>query len=270
MKNEETQRFGALVEGLEVCEADYFANTAGTAPPVRAYVIFFSARSGSTWLTSVLSATERLGFPDEYLNPAFIREVAEFLNATEPGRFLEALRRRRQTENGVFGMETRAVDVGLFGEAAFFAAFGPETVFFYLWRENIVAQAISLYRAVATGRYHSTDEAGAAAPDYDDEAILEWMAHLAEQENDNLRMLRRHGRAFEVLRYETMVRDREGTVAGIGRALGVSAEIGARPEPGEMRKIGDEWNAAAERRLRAERGAEIARIEAGRLARLAG
>ncbi|WP_297372255.1 Stf0 family sulfotransferase [Acidocella sp.] len=270
MKDNEELRFETLVAGLEVEGEAYRQNIWGTKLPVRDYVIFFSARSGSTWLTSMLSATRRLGFPEEYLNPAFIRDVAQFLNAAEPVRFLNALRRRRQTQNGLFGLETRAVDVRLFGEAAFFEAFGPETVFFNLWRENIAAQAVSLYRAVTTGRYHSTDPDSATPPRYDTEAILEWLAHLVEQENDNLRMLKRHGRGFEMLRYESMVRDREATLDKISQAVGVTAEYGAQAGTGETRKIGDEWNREAERRLRAERGGELARIEAERLVRLVG
>jgi LPS sulfotransferase NodH len=272
MELDETKRFEALVAGMAVEEADYLQNIAHTRMPERDYVIFFSARSGSTWLTSVVSATGELGFPEEYLNPAFVRDVAGFLNTTDPVLFLNALRRRRQSANGVFGLEARAVDVALFGEARFFEAFGPHTVFFNLWRRNIVAQAVSLYRAVATGRFHSTDEREAAEPVYDDAAILNWVAHLAEEENANLLMLRRHGRASLPLCYETIVQDRVGTLRALAEVLGVpvSAEALAEVPQGETRKIGDEWNREAERRLRAERGGELARIEAERLVRLVG
>ncbi|HTC09285.1 MAG TPA: hypothetical protein VK726_10960 [Acetobacteraceae bacterium] len=78
-------------------------------------------------------------------------------------------------------MELRAIDVAPFGDGEFFAAFDADPVAFTLWRDNIVAQRISLYRAVATQRHHSTD-ALRPPPAYDAAQITEWMRHIVESE----------------------------------------------------------------------------------------
>lgn len=54
-------------------------------------------------------------------------------------------------------MELRTIDVAPLGDGEFFAAFDVDPVALILWRDNIVAQRISLYRAVATQHHHSTD-----------------------------------------------------------------------------------------------------------------
>ena len=89
----------------------------------------FTARSGSTWLTNVLSGTKLLGSPEEFINPDFVLDVARSLNAKEAIPFLELLRCRRKSPNGVFGIEARHVDIELIGEEAFFKIFGSEAIF---------------------------------------------------------------------------------------------------------------------------------------------
>jgi trehalose 2-sulfotransferase len=97
--------FKTLVRGLEVNAVGFQQELSRTTPPDLSYVILFSARSGSTWLTSVLSATGQLGQPEEYINPDFVRDVASFLSTTEEAACLDIAKRRRKTENGVFGID---------------------------------------------------------------------------------------------------------------------------------------------------------------------
>jgi len=259
--------FANLVRDLEVDNAAFRQNWDRLAPADRTYVVVFTARSGSTWLTSVLSATKQLGYPEEYINPDFVRAVAQAQNTRDPECLLQMLKRRRCTPNGVFGIEVRAIDVALLSEETFFRVFDDKTVFFNLWRDNIVAQGISLFRAVATGHYHSTDGQVRSPPSYDGEEIRRWVRHIAITENDNLRMLRRAQRPIRGLRYEDIVRDREGTIEAFARALDVSIEprelVG--PVEGETRKIGDDWNSKAEQRFRREQAGYVAEIEGTRL-----
>jgi LPS sulfotransferase NodH/SAM-dependent methyltransferase len=259
--------FANLVRDLEVDNAAFREDWDTLTPADRTYVVVFTARSGSTWLTSVLSATKQLGYPEEYINPDFVRAVAQAQNTRDPECLLQMLKRRRRTRNGVFGIEVRAVDVALLSEGTFFRVFDDKTVFFNLWRDNIVAQGISLFRAVATGHYHSTEGQVRSPPSYDGEAIRHWLRHIAITENDNLRMLRRAKRPTRGLRYEDIVRDREGTIEAFARALDVSIEpheLGG-PVAGETRKIGDDWNIDAEQRFRREQAGYVAEIEGARL-----
>ncbi|MEJ0018775.1 MAG: Stf0 family sulfotransferase [Acetobacteraceae bacterium] len=249
-------------------EAASAGEMAATVPADRCYVVLFTPRSGSTWLTALLSATGRLGYPEEYLNPEFVTDVARALGTRDPARLIGLLQRRRKTPNGVFGIEVRAVDVALFGADTFFAGFAAGTLFYCLWRDNIVAQAVSLYRAVASGRFHS-HEPQAAAPPYAADAIGHWLRHVAAIENDNLALLQEHDLAARFLRYEDIVRDRRITLALFAEPLhaNLDAVDFASAAPGEPGRIGDEWNLAAETRFRAEQPALVAAIEAARAIR---
>lgn len=265
----ENLKFANIVRDLDVDKAAFLRELADNPSPAHKYVITFTARSGSTWLTAVLAATKLLGNPEEYINPDFVLGVARALNAKEAGGFLALLQCRRKTPNGVFGMEARHIDIELLGETEFFRAFGPDTVYFNLWRENIIAQAVSLYRAVSSGRYHSTEGGAPAMPPYDAEQITKWLVHLHLQENANIKLLRKRGLTFSNLRYETMVKKRQAVVRHFFDRLGLG-DVQGLPEPpaaDELQKIGDHWNDEVEQRYRAEQAEAVARFEATRLVR---
>jgi LPS sulfotransferase NodH len=236
----------------------------------RCFLVFFTPRSGSSWLTKIVSATKRLGNLEEYINPDFIPDVARQMHATDQTTLLAMLKRWAKTKNGVFSMEVRAVDVQLFGETEFFDSFSPDTVIFYLWRDNIVAQGISLYRAVTTKRYHSTDTP-TAPPDYDAEGIAEWIRHIVKIENANLMLLRRRGLHSRFLRYEDIVIDSAATLGILADAVGVEleAEQFAAGREQELHKIADEWNDSAEQRFREERRDFLGDLDGQRLIRRA-
>src|SRR5690242_14824156 len=109
------------------------------APADRCALVIFTPRSGSCWLTRIVAATGKLGFLEEYINPDFVREVALRMHATQQATLLAMLKRQARTDNGVFSMEARAIDIELFGEDEFFEAVGQNTITFMLWRDNIAA-----------------------------------------------------------------------------------------------------------------------------------
>jgi LPS sulfotransferase NodH len=263
-------RFENLVRDLVVDDALRVKEAQRVSLAERCYLIFFTARSGSSWLTSVLSATKRLGFPEEFLNPEFVRDVAAATNARTQANMLDMLRRRKRTPNGIFGMEVRAIDIELFGESAFFEAFDARTIIFNLWRDNIVAQGVSLYRAVNTGHYHSTDAGPQTAPPYDAAGIKRWTTHLLNTENQNLKLLARRGLPARFLRYEDIMRDSATTVRQFADALRVDLQpIGEGDDAAPRHeKIGDSWNHEAEQRFRREEADFVASVEGGRLIRL--
>lgn len=235
------------------------------APADRCALVIFTPRSGSSWLTKIVAATNKLGFLEEYINPDFVREVALRMHATRQTVLLAMLKRQARTDNGVFSMEARAIDIELFGEGEFFDALGENMPTFMLWRDNIVAQGISLYRAVTTGYYHSTG-AAAPPPDYDADKIAEWMQHIVQTENENLSLIERRNLHPRFLRYEDIVRDRRTTLQIFADALHVTIsedDFTAR-QAGGLRKIGDEWNRNAEQCFRKERRDFIWDLEAQR------
>jgi len=263
-------RFDTLVRDLQVDEQARLRDAEKLVPAHRRYIILFSARSGSTWLSSVLSATKKLGFPDEFINPDFIVAVARACNAKTPEHLLGALMRRRKSPNNVFGMEARAVDVELLGFDAFRQAFGAEALFFHLWRENLVAQGISLFRAVETNQYHSNSAAAKSTPAYDADGIFRWIRHIANTENANVELLRKLGAPARHLRYEDMIAEREKTVELFAHAMAVPFSPGdfSAPMTGVLNKLADDWNLEAEARFRSERAADVKQFEDGRLVKI--
>jgi LPS sulfotransferase NodH len=262
-------RFPNLVKNIAVDEAALAKELEKTVPADRSYVILFTPRSGSSWLTSILSATRKLGYPEEYINPDFLPGVVKATNAREPAQLIAMLKRRRKTPNGVFGMEVRAIDIHLFGEAEFFDCFDSSTIIYYLWRDNLIAQGISLYRAVTTRRYHSTDKTDVPPPEYMPNDIKRWVRHTAIIENDNLKLLQKHGLAARFLRYEDIVRDRTTTISLFCEPMGVSLEMAELQQmsQNDLAKIGDTWNLNTEERFRREEADYVQTIERERLIR---
>lgn len=263
-----SQSFTDRVKGVVVDPRVASHAIANITAADRCVLVFFTPRSGSSWLTKIVSATNSLGHLEEYINPDFILDVAKQMHVTHATALLAMLKRWAKTENGVFSMELRAIDIELFGETEVFEAFGAGTVIFFLWRDNIVAQGISLYRAVTTNRFHST-AARTHAPDYDADQIAEWMLHIVEIENKNLTLLQRRGLHARFLRYEDIIRDRATTLAILADAVRVdlTKEQLAASREGELHKIADEWNQSSEQRFREERRDFIWGLEAKRLIR---
>jgi LPS sulfotransferase NodH len=247
--------FESLTRGLNVDRSELDLTIRTVAPADRKYVILFTPRSGSSWLTSVLSGVGCLGRPEEYLNPAFLRDVAQSLNCTARADLFPAMLRKCKTDSGVFGIEVRYTDINLFGEQNFFDGIGEDALFYYLWRDNIVAQGVSLYRAVTTGSWHSTDGQIEPVPiGYDAAAIKEWIEHILQIENDNYNLLRKRCIPCRFLRYEEIVLDELAALEAFSRPL-----LGRAPFANELSgsparpiRMADEWNLEAEKRFQRE------------------
>jgi LPS sulfotransferase NodH len=259
-----TQRFEQLLADVAEDPVVSAAYAVAARAVERDYLILFNGRSGSTWLTALL--TGRLGVPEEYLNPEFLTHVARAVGSTSREGLLTGLRGRTNA-GGAFGVEATSEHLAIFGEDTFFAHF-PRLVVFNLWRDNLVAQAVSLFRAVETGRYHSGDEARLADPRYDGYKLGQWFLYLAHIENENFALLARFGLTATPLVYETMVVDPEGTLDTFYRALALDrpadVDSAARALPDRL-AVGD-WAAEVERRFRADHPDTVAEAYARRLA----
>lgn len=261
------RRFADIASRLPIDEAVYRRHLRELAPARRHYLIIFTGRSGSSWLAGLLAATGRLGRPDEYFNPGLIEGAARDLHAGSASAYLAMLVRACRTANGVFGAKLRHTDAELFGEAEIFASLLPDAVIFLLWRENIIAQGISLFRAMGSARFHGADAAEAPPPPYDAAAIARCVAQVLHTEHGNLRMLARQGRRFAALRYEALRADPLAHIRAIATVLDVplsveeaQAAIAASPHI----RLADDWSRAAEARFRQEESQAVAAILAAR------
>ena len=180
----------------------------------RGYFICFTPRSGSSWLMEMLANTGVLGRPGELL--ALEHPFARTTDATGLDEYVAAIR-GTTTANGVFGLKANWAQAAVFARQGLFHS--DDIVYVYLTREDLVMQAISLYRAAATGAWSSGDDQG--APPFDEPAISEWMRWLQA-------MMEEWEQAFQIygieplrLTYEQLEADPVSAVRTIAGALGV-------------------------------------------------
>jgi LPS sulfotransferase NodH len=254
--------FQALMTGVEPNAQRHAWRREAAGRVTHNYLILFNGRAGSSWLTALLA--EKLGRPGEYLNPDFLPDVARNVGAVDREGLLTGLQGDTAT-NGVFGVEATSEHLRDFGIGAFFAHFRDLAVF-HLWRDNLVAQAISVFRAVQTRYFHSTD--GGAAPPlpaYDGAEIAHWFRHMGAVETLNFRLLDRLGLHAEPLVYETMVVDPAGTLASFYRVLGLPMPPDTAPAVLPSKVTPGAWATEMEERFRAEHAQLVRKVQANRL-----
>lgn len=173
------------------------------------YLIFFTPRSGSSWLTEFLRSSKGMGNPGEWFNPNFIPVNAKRIGARYVDEYVSAISHiRRDRHTHVFGAEITLPQLDVINDMVNIFEHFPirGTHFFYLRRADIVRQAISLYRATSTGEFHSTnlDEAGRRTAAYNAVSIERMLRQILKQELGFADMFSRYGITPLALTYERM------------------------------------------------------------------
>jgi LPS sulfotransferase NodH len=260
--------------------------------PRAAYLLCATPRSGSTLLCDLLEATGIAGRPDEYFEalrdtgrPRQPREyfegvddpeVLELLPRSAPPlageepfeRRLAAVVRAATTPNGVFGakvmwgyhddLQARLAQLpalAALDDAARLARLLGDVRYVHVRREDVVAQAVSLWRAVQTRAWRA-DDGGAAAdqPRYSFAGI----DHL-------VRMLRSHDRRWRrwftarsiaplELRYEAVAGDPAGALTRTLEHIGIASELAGEPPAPRLRRQADDISREWAERYRGESG----------------
>lgn len=259
-------------EGLD--RAKFARITARAAPNVE-YCIYFTPRSGSSWLTDLAGRSGFLGAPKECFNPNFAPRIARNLGARDMDEYIRAIR-RHFAANGTFGFEITFYQLRKVfgGPAPFMAQFGT-AVQLWLIREDVVLQAVSLWKMRTTGISHSvnstnTDRTEAEARvAYDPDGIAENIDHIVKLET----LTEKHFTAFGLdpirLSYEVMMANGPArTRAMLAHVLGLPPQDPTEGDPTHT-KIATSTNGAFAERFRAERRAYCADLDARRAAMLA-
>jgi LPS sulfotransferase NodH len=147
------------------------------APPVKSIMLATEERSGSEFLCQLMGATGRLGRPSEYLNTYWMRRfIADYPD--EAGAQMAIAHRVGTTANRCFAMKTHPAHIDRLLTGGSVTAAFPDPVFVRLHRRDLIAQAVSLYRARASNRYHAYVTAERDI-DFDGEAIRQALIELA-------------------------------------------------------------------------------------------
>lgn len=122
-------------------------NYSTTRPPPIIYAICCTSRCGSTYLCELLSSTERLGRPSEYLNMASIGRYKGRLGLSNQATLTEYVDRLLDTYTtaDTFGVKTVPEALTRLESIVL------PTHYIWLRRRDTLRQAISLYRASQSG-----------------------------------------------------------------------------------------------------------------------
>jgi LPS sulfotransferase NodH len=243
----------------------------------RSYVIHFTPRSGSSWLTDVLGQTNVFGLPDEYFNPSFIPRNATAFGATNLDEYIEVLHRRRgaKAKGGIFGFEITYHQLfAVFGSAEGFLDRFDTSPAVWLIREDIALQAVSLFKMVRGNVSHrpSTSEdlirEADASLAYDNDELVRWTNHIWVAEKGSEEILERRDEPPLRLSYERMMAmGAAGVVERIARHLGV-ASVPSLPSGSQHQKLGTARNSEFAHELRQRNKDLFARIDEERAMRL--
>lgn len=217
------------------------------------YLLCATPRSGSTLLCGLLKATGVAGLPESYFRqpdePAWARRwgVTGGYDA-----YVQAVVAAGTTDNGVFGARlmwgtvdevvAKLDDAQPGGRAAtdleqLNLAF-DQPRFVYLWRDDIVAQAVSWLRAEQTAFWQDGDGTNGLEPRYDRERLRSLVRMIDEHNAAWRAWFAATGVTPHPIRYEDLIADMDRITRDLLAFLGVEApadhRVGAR-----HRRLGD-------------------------------
>jgi trehalose 2-sulfotransferase len=242
-----------------------------TAPPSKAYSILFTPRSGSSWLTSILTQTKAMGTPSEWFNPELMPSSSRAKGARNLDQFVGAIS-RHDIHGNIFGFEITHHQLRtVFGSDQNFMAYFPNTLFFWLIRKDIVAQGVSLDKMVQTNVSHASNydaseiENSDRSYDYDAGRIRKWISHIHSAELASEKMIADFNLAPVRLSYEQITQAGAQKVIELFAAkLGLEGFAAQDVPSSDHRKIGTGKNDAFSERFRAENQRFMERIDAER------
>jgi trehalose 2-sulfotransferase len=244
------------------------------------YIICATPRTGSTLLCDLLAATGVAGAPDSFFmrdpGPVWaerwgLPDRAGRSQEEYAAAYLQAAIQAGQGQTGIFGLRLMRKHLGDLralidwlhpGLASdrdrLEAAFG-RMLYVHLWREDKLAQAVSMVKAEQTGLWHIAPDgseierlAPPRAPQYDFARIAAKLAELEAFDTDWQLWFDAQGIAPLRIGYESLAADPAGTAARVCAALGVRR--GAEPPAPGVARMADATSREWMRRFRQESG----------------
>ncbi len=200
----------------------------------RKYIICSAQRAGSHLLGRLL-INAGIGVPHEYFNPLHIRLLSNRwkLDLQDRKTYLRMLFARRTSPNGIWGTKLQwefmqhclPVRDELFGEARYI----------YLFRKDILAQAISLHISVVTGIWDFDGiKVSECRPDHkmgDDRSIAQCMQIIKNDDIFWKNFFAENRLSPLVICYEDFVKDQQNSVRQIAKMLDLDDTMFKVPPP---------------------------------------
>ena len=136
---------------------------------MRGFAICTAPRSGSNFLSQLLSSTGQLGRPLEYFNGPGRRYFDDPNYPDDRGMQIDRILTMGATSNGIYGLKIFAHQYDWIEGQTQWTSMLPNLRFIFLRRRDMLGQAISWARALQTGQYrHGQTSTGEA--EFDGEA----------------------------------------------------------------------------------------------------
>lgn len=224
--------------------------------PRSRYIIAITPRSGSTYLCDMMMKTKRLGMPEEVLGQLSIPGRMKNIPGRTPEEYIRNACRVKRTANNVAGLKASWFQFQNFIGAMHDQTYLTGFKYIYLTRRDLVAQAVSLYKATASSVFHTHKRHSESAIsqlealEYDYEAIKNWHDHIAAQEKGWQNYFYNQ-RIFPLcITYEEIEDDILAVLKRIACYIAVDPEnISMPPEPSVFSKVGDSRNSEWSRRF---------------------
>jgi trehalose 2-sulfotransferase len=216
-------------------------------PPTasRSLLLCCTPRCGSWLLADLLEQTGVAGRPHEWFWRETVAANKSAWRIEDDEEYRAAVLAVGTTPNGVFSAKMMWTA---------FEAWQPLTVpaprFVWLRRDDDVAQAVSFWKAVASGHWHSWDVSAGEAQ-YDEEAIAHLLAEIRVHNESWRAWFDANGVTPLDVRYEAVVADPDAEARRVLDFLGVDAPAGKLVP--RVRRVGDAENADWAARFRAVR-----------------
>jgi LPS sulfotransferase NodH len=189
---------------------------------VRFAFLCFSNRCGSNYLADLLASTGELNLASEAMNWDETIRVCDENAIYSFHEYLYGIARHNM-RSGWFLTKLSTFYLPLLRETGLLPRCFAGARFIHVRREDRLAQAISLEIALQTEQWAS-DQAVAIAPgalQFRPEKIAEHVAEIARQNREFAELFALNGIAATTVRYEDLVADPAGTVAGLAPVFGL-------------------------------------------------
>ena len=195
----------------------------------RIYLIASTPRCGSHFLGHALARTGHFGVPLEYLGDRNLTGWRARFGPEDDAAILRHLIACRTSPSGWFGIKAHWSQFERCADRALFAAHGGVDRTIFLYRRDLLAQAISYLRAAQSGQFIS-GAARQAEPRYDCARILARARSILSQNRAWSRYLREEfDNPVLTVVYEDLVADQPSGFAAIGQFLDPDCPM--RPAP---------------------------------------
>jgi len=223
------------------------------------YFVCATPRTGSTLLCGLLASSGTAGYPESYFRVEDEAAWAAQFDIRPPYDYIEFVhgaRQRGSTENGVFGARvmwgTLAEVVGKLcpsfsgsrSDLGVLQSVFGDIRFVYLWRDDVVAQAVSWARAEQTNVWHADRDEHSAnvTPVFDRAQIADLVATINDHNSAWVDWFRSVGVEPDRVRYEDLDRDPKSTAHTLLRSLDLATSPTSDLEVRD-RRLSDRLNA---------------------------